>query len=480
MFWRGVWGYLPVQAVQALVGFGAVIAFTRLLSPEDYGRYALAYSVAALSQTAFLTWGEAAMARFTVAEIEGGTLGVHVATLNRALVGMIAVVGLVTAPLLIFLPLDSKLKLAIAAGVAAFALRSLLKLSQERKRACGEVRGFAVLDMTATGGGFILGIALAAVGWGGAGPLAATGIVTAACLAWLLPGELRISRGANFDPARVRRYAAYGLPVALSLIAALALATTDRFLIAGFLDEASVGAYHAGYSVGNRLIDVIFVWLGLAGGPALVAALERGGGPALRHAANQQAEFLVLVALPACVGLALVSGPLIGILVGEQLRDQAAAVTPWIAVAAFFAGVQTHYFAQAFTLSRRTGLLAATVAVPAAINIGLNLLLIPRFGVIGAAWATALSYAIGAAVSAVLGRRVMPLPLPWAAFARSALAAGVMAAVVLSLPAFEGWMELLVKSATGGLVYALATLALDGELRRRALKLLTRPQGRTA
>ena len=38
MFWRGVWGYLPANIVQGVVGFLAIILFTRLLSPKDFGR----------------------------------------------------------------------------------------------------------------------------------------------------------------------------------------------------------------------------------------------------------------------------------------------------------------------------------------------------------------------------------------------------------------------------------------------------------
>ena len=43
MFWRGVWGYLPAQIVQGVVGFLTIYVFTRLLSAEDFGHYALAF-----------------------------------------------------------------------------------------------------------------------------------------------------------------------------------------------------------------------------------------------------------------------------------------------------------------------------------------------------------------------------------------------------------------------------------------------------
>ena len=480
MFWRGVWGYLPVQAVQALVGFGSVVAFTRLLSPEAYGQYALAYSVAALVQTGFLTWLEAAMARFHVAETERGDPAGHHATLQRSMLLMLVIGVAAATPLVILLPVAPALKLAIGAGLAAFGLKSALRLIQERMRAEGDVRGFAISDVLATGGGFLLGMAFAAAGWGGAGPLVGVGVAGAVALLVLTPGEWRRGRGGRVEPARLRRYAAYGVPLGLSLILAQVLFNIDRFLIAAFLDEASVGAYHAGYGVGFRLIDVLFVWIGLAGGPATVAALERGGRAALDRAASEQASLMLLLGVPATVGLALVSDPLNQILVGEALRAQSAQVTPWIALGAFFAGINTHYLMQAFTLGRRPGLFTAAMAVPALSNIALNLVLVPRFGVIGAAWGTAASFAIGAAVAALLGRRALHLPMPWPTLVRSAFAAAVMAAAVSAVPAHGGWAELLLKAAVGAVVYGLAVLVLDPGARRTASGLLRIARERTA
>ena len=467
MFWRGVWGYLPVQAVQALVGFGSIIAFTRLLSPEDYGHYALAFSVCAICQCIFLTWLEAAMARFHVAEIERGDATAHVVTLQRTMLAMNALMLAFAAPLLIVLPLERDLKVALAVGLVAWSLSSIAKLIKERMRAEGEVRAYALLDVAGIGGGFLFGVGFAAAGWGAAGPLAGAGAASVLCLLWAVPQEAKRSAGGRFEPARIRGYAGYGFPVALSLILSLLLSSTDRFLIAGFLDEAAVGAYHAGYNVGNRIIDVVFVWLGMAGGPAMVAALERGGRPALQRAAREQSELMVLLGLPAAAGLALVAQPLTHILVGEALRAEAARVTPWIAFGGFFAGLTTHYLHEAFTLGRRTGLLFAAMAVPALFNVGLNLVLIPRFGLMGAAWATTASFALGAAASALIGRRALALPVPWKPLLRCGLATGLMANVVLAVPAYGGWTELLLKAAAGAAVYALAILAIDGGARRR-------------
>ena len=52
---------------------------------------------------------------------------------------------------------------------------------------------------------------------------------------------------------------------------------------------------------------MIFIWLGMAGGPAAIAALERGGLEALQKTAREQAGLMILIALPAATGLALVA-----------------------------------------------------------------------------------------------------------------------------------------------------------------------------
>ena len=91
MFWRGVWGYLPAQIVQGVVGFLTIFVFTRLLSADDFGHYALAFSVTTLAHTVTFTWLEASMARFWAAERTPEGLATHFASLYRTSFAIIAV-----------------------------------------------------------------------------------------------------------------------------------------------------------------------------------------------------------------------------------------------------------------------------------------------------------------------------------------------------------------------------------------------------
>ncbi|WP_333585945.1 polysaccharide biosynthesis protein HfsF [Phenylobacterium sp.] len=480
MFWRGVVGYLPVNIIQGLVGLATIVIFTRLLSPSQFGDYALAYSVMTLLHTAVFTWNEAAMARFWVGAADRGAGAGHAATVYRTWAALLVVLPLALG-LAWLIPMSESLRLAVICGLLALLPRTFAKLAQERRRAAGEVSGAAMIDIIQTLGGFLAGAALVFAGLGGAAPLIGFALAAVVCALWTAPSETRLARPGRFEAAQARDYFGYGLPVALSLILALALSSTDRFVLATFLDEATVGLYHAGYSLANRTLDVVFIWLGAAGGPALIAALERGGPGALSKAAREQAGLMLLLCVPAAAGLALVAQPLAHLMVGPDMAAGAAHVTPWIAASGLLAGLTTYYFHQAFTLGRRTQALLAAMALPALANLALNLVLIPRFGLDGALWATVASYAMGLAASIALGRRAIALPIPWRTLAQVLAATAVMGLAVAAVPAVGGWIELAAKASAGVLVFGLIAYVLDiGALRSRGLALVRDLRARTA
>lgn len=481
MFWRGLVGYLPANIVQGLVGVLTLLFFTRILSAEDFGRYALAFSVMGIAHVAVFTWIEAAMARFWAAQASSEAMRAHFRTLYRYF-GLLVVAYVPVAGLMLWLwPMDAAMKAAVGVGLLGVPMRSAYRLLQERRRASGAVAAASGLDMAVTIAGFLVGLAAGLMGAGGAAPL--IGLAVAPFIAALIftPGEMARGSGGAVERQRAKDYARFGYPIAASLILALVLSSTDRLLLAAFLDEAAVGAYHAGYSLANRTLDVIFIWLGAASGPALVMALERGGEPALRASAREQSATFLLIALPAAAGLALVAQPLSELIIGEALRDQAAAITPLIALSALFAGLTTYYFHQAFTLGRRTSLLLVAMAVPAVANVALNLLLIPAMGVMGAALATALSYGLGIVASALLGRRAIALPVAWNALGRCGLATVVMAGAVMLVPPMGGAIELFAKATVGALVYGAAAWALNAaSIRDQGSRVLKTVQARFA
>src|SRR5690606_33905435 len=134
--------------------------------------------------------------------------------------------------------------------------------------------------------------------------------------------------------------------------------------------------------------------------------LERDGVEAAQHLSQRNAESLLFIALPAAAGLALVAEPIAALMVGAEFRADAAAIIPWMAMAGLLRGLTLHYLHHAFLFSRRTGMLIWLMAIPAGLNLALNLLLIPRFGLDGAIASTILAYIAAFVLSAVVGVRL--------------------------------------------------------------------------
>ena len=454
MYSKGLLGYLPANILQGLVGFATLTVFTRILSPDDYGRYALAFGAASLAQTTFFVWLEASMARFYPAESRIDPEAPFLfGTLYRLHMMVIALFAVLCIAGLLLWPGQGALKTAIGLSLGCVVFRSLAKLVQEQRRSEGRVAQASLIDMAQTLGGFVIGVGCALAGIGGASPVIGIGVTGLLLLPFIARQDWGRAIKGRFDPERARQYAHYGFPVSASLILTLGLYTVDRFMIAHYIGDSQAGAYHAGFSLASRILDVLFVWFGAAGTPAMVNALEHGGETALQANARKQLTTMAFVLFPAVGGLIMVAPSLGGMMIGGGLSGNALLVTPLISIGALLSGLNTYYFLQAFTLARKTRLLIVAMAVPAVANIILNIVLIPAMGLIGAAWASALSFALGLAAAWILGFRALPLPVPLWDLARIGAATVAMILVLALLPSWGGISETILKSVTGAVVY---------------------------
>ena len=460
---RHLLAYLPVYLAQGLVGFGAVAVFTRILTPEEYGRYVLILAGASLIGTLVFTWLDAAVARHHARAASRGRLPGQLFTAWRlyALLGLPAA-GLGGAGLWIA-PISIELKAACAFAFAYTLIRSGLTLALETRRAAGEAWRYSMLETFTLTAGFVLGVVfVSAGGLGAAGPFA--GMALAAALALVVDAPVLLSRSKRdrADQKRAAAFFAYGAPVAVSLLFEHLLSVGDRFVIAAILGEAATGAYAAGYAVADRSLSIVFLWLGTTTGPLLIAALEHHGRAAAQDVARNTAGLMALIGFPAAAGLALVSTDAAGLLIGADLAADAAGIIPFIAVSGLMNGIMTFYFHEAYVLGRRPQAMAVVMAGAAGLNLVLNLILTPRFGLTGAALSTVLAYGAALITCALHGRSVFALPIPVKTWAGAAAATALMAAAVTALPVMDtAIVSLAVKIGFGAAAYAMAALLLN-------------------
>lgn len=451
----------PLQIAQALIGFGAIAAFTRLMSAEDFGRYALALSISMAAHTLVFTWAEAAAFRFFAAARAEKRLADHFATLLVLALTLGLAVLVITAGVLGLVGLrDDIAALSLFASGAA-VLRFITKLGRESDRASLAFGRYAVLETIYLVIGFAVGVALLVMfDFGPVAPFA--GLLAAGALVALvdMPRLMQQSRGGEPSMQRAVSYAGYGTPLALALAVDLGVQAIARLVLAGEAGTAPLGAYAAAFGLA-RALDVMFMGVSAAFAPLVFAAYEERGAEAARDAARGGFVLLAAITIPATIGLALLAQPIATLMVGEALRAETAATLPWLALAALMTGFSLYYWSEAFQLTRRTGQRALLMLVPGAVQLGLTAWLSQTHGAVGAAIGAAVGATIGAALLATVGRRLLALPLPVGALSQIAAASAVMAIAVIALPGAHTTVGLLQSAALGAAVYALAAIALN-------------------
>ena len=143
---------------------------------------------------------------------------------------------------------------------------------------------------------------------------------------------------------------------------------------------------------------------------------------------------------------------------------------PWLAAAIFVGAFKSYFLDVVFQLRHATKYQGYIAILMAAVNILLNLLLLPNYGVIAAAWATLAAFSVGALASWIVGKSVFLLPALGDTFWQSALASATMAVVVYLIPSSAGIIWLLAKIILGFVTYAAIAWALDIAGFRRLLK----------
>ncbi|MDP2736011.1 MAG: polysaccharide biosynthesis C-terminal domain-containing protein, partial [bacterium] len=80
-------------------------------------------------------------------------------------------------------------------------------------------------------------------------------------------------------------------------------------------------------------------------------------------------------------------------------------------------------------LQGKTGYLLPLFTIPAGLNIALNFVLIPRFGMMGAAWATLVGYAVMIILTLAISQRIYHIPYQYGRIAKVVLTACILSAL---------------------------------------------------
>jgi len=202
----------------------------------------------------------------------------------------------------------------------------------------------------------------------------------------------------------LRRMLAFGIPTIFTLLGLRVIDIADRQLIKRLLGENSaalLGGYLIAYQLGMVGILVFVNSFRLAWQPFFLSMkTEADAGRIFSRVATYYAVFIGM----AFLGITLFREEILTIYAGS-VSPRLADVIPVVSFSYVLFGFYVIMLAGIF-MEDKTRYLPVVTSVGAFLNVGLNLWFIPRFGVIGAAYSTAVSYTAMVAVMYVISSRV--------------------------------------------------------------------------
>ena len=265
----------------------------------------------------------------------------------------------------------------------------------------------------------VLKVVLVAAGFGVTGALvsdAVASVVLSLCLLWELKPRARWA----FDWPPLREALRFGLPKVPHGLLVQTLNLADRRILDSYVSRAEVGIYQMGSNFASAMKFPL-------------SAFEPAWQPfVFEHARRENgARDIGLVASRICVlfisvaaTLSLILPDLLRIVIQNVEYHGAAPVAPILVLASLFQG----FFllsSVGISIAKEARYYPLITGAAAGLNVGLNFWLVPSYGVMAAAWATVIGYALMALLGATISRRLYPIPVQWSRIA-GAFCAGVV------------------------------------------------------
>jgi O-antigen/teichoic acid export membrane protein len=257
----------------------------------------------------------------------------------------------------------------------------------------------------------------------------------------------------------VREYLNFGLPLVPGSISSWIVNSSDRYLIAFFLGAAAVGYYSPGYTAGTT-ISVISAPLAMLLPAVLSRHYDENSIADVRTIMTYSLKYYIGIALPCVFAISVLSKPILLLLTTQQIATNGYLVTPFVAAGTALFGVYA-VLVQIIALKKKTAIMGTIWIFCAALNFGLNLVLIPYLGLIGAALTTFLAFLLAFVLTTIYSFRYFKFDVNGGFIVKSVCGSSIIA-LFLFLWNPSGILSIVLSIALAAAIYLTILLALRG------------------
>ena len=263
----------------------------------------------------------------------------------------------------------------------------------------------------------------------------------------------------------LREFLKFGLPTIPSNFSAWIVSSSDRYLIGYFLGIKYVAYYNPAYSLGC-LLNFIIGPLGFLLPATLSKLYEERKIDEVRLYLKYLLKYYLMIAIPAVFGISILAKPILTILSTQEIAENSHLIVPFISTSIMLFGIYTITF-QILILKKRTDIAARTWIIAAILNFFLNIVFIPKFGIIGAATTTLIAYVFTVAVIVKYSLKMLAINLKMSDILKSLTSALIMSLLLQLLPMdIEEIYGIILTIILGSMTYFAFLLILRGFTKR--------------
>ncbi|WP_171027226.1 oligosaccharide flippase family protein [Pseudarthrobacter sp. NamB4] len=196
-----------------------------------------------------------------------------------------------------------------------------------------------------------------------------------------------------------------GLPLTAASIALFQLSSGDRFIIQVLLGTEEVGRYQAANIMGSIVI-LLLSFVSGAWTPRFAAVRDETERWAL---ATDSRDELYRILLPVTVGMTLATPLTLQVILPESFRPDSLAIVVFLISLSAFPVAAGDATGRLLIIQRRGKTIGILTSVSAVASVILNIILVPMWGIVGAAVATLATYALLAGMQ----QRALPASPVW-------------------------------------------------------------------
>lgn len=256
-----------------------------------------------------------------------------------------------------------------------------------------------------------------------------------------------------------KAYLSFSLPMIPGVISAWVIASSDRYIIGYFLGVTSVGVYSAGYNLGILPLMLAGV-LGFVLPPTLSKLYDEGRMNEVKTHLSYSLKYLLMIAIPFVCGAAVLSKQVLGLFSTIEIASQGYYVVPLVALATLLVCICIP-FGHILVLVKKTKIGGTAYTLAALINLGLNLLIVPIWGILGAAITTLIAYSVLLAIEVHYSLREFRFDIDWRFIIKSLIASAIMTLVIWSMHP-QSNLNIIITVLVGVAVYGVALFLLKG------------------